>query len=509
MKSPVILALDIGTSSTRSAICDAKGNRVVATTAHVGYPLITAPDGRAELRPADIDQAVAQVLTSTLRSWRKLHSTSPIAAIGVSCFWHSLLGLDANGKVITPIYTWADSRCREQAKLLREKKGEAAIHAQTGCMARASFWPAKLLWLRKTEPALFRKVARWVSPAEWIQQRWCGVASASLSMASGTGLLDARTLRWHSALLRRCGIDEKRLNPISDEPAIISKTVARRFPELANVPWYPALGDGAAGNLGSGATAPGIAAINVGTSAALRVVVAKEPAPRQPLAPFGLFSYRVDACRRLVGGAVSNAGNLHAWALRELKLPANPAAIEKLMSARTLPVEKLTLLPFWIAERAPTWPEELPSALIGITQATSALDLLQALQEATYHRLAQIAAEIETASRRKLAFIVSGGIQNSPSALQRLADVLGRPVYASSEPEASLRGAACFALEKLGLKPPPPKRGPAFRPRLASARAYAKARQQQTRLEVLLKDSDIASIFSATGATTKIMRRLR
>ena len=68
------------------------------------------------------------------------------------------------------------------------------------------------------------------------------------------------------------------------------------------------------------------------------------------------------------------------------------------------PVENVTLLPFWIAERAPTWPEEIPSAVIGITQATCALDLLQALQEATYHRLAQIAAEIEKASRRKLSF---------------------------------------------------------------------------------------------------------
>ena len=484
-----ILALDIGTSSTRAAICDAKGERLTETTAQFKYSLVTGPDGRAELRPGDLEKAVRYVLGKTLGVWRK----QPVAAIGVSCFWHSLLGLDAKGKAVTPIYTWADSRCRKEAQLLREKSGESAIHARTGCMARASFWPAKLLWLRKTEPALFRKVARWVSPAEWIQEQWCGKSSASLSMASGTGLLDGRKLGWDRPLLRRCGIDEKRLNPISDEPAPVSKAAARRFPELTNVPWYPAIGDGASSNLGSGATAPGIAAINVGTSGALRVVVAKEPAAKQPLAPLGLFSYRVDAHRRLLGGAVSNAGNLHAWAMRELKLPA-AAMIEKQLRARSMPVEKLTLLPFWIAERAPTWPEEIPSAVIGITQATSALDLLQALQEATYHRLTQIADEIEKATRRKLAFIVSGGIQHSPSALQRLADVLGRPVYASTEPEASLRGAACFALEKIGIKPPLPKRGRAIHPRAASARAYAKARQSQIRLEKLLRDSDIASI---------------
>jgi gluconokinase len=491
MKAPVILALDIGTSSTRSAIYDAKGNRLMETTAQFGYPLLTGQDGRAELRTADLDRAVGLAFEKTLRVWRKLQSPSPIAGIGVSCFWHSLLGLDAKGRAITPVYTWADSRCRKEAQSLRKNHGEEVLHARTGCMARTSFWPAKLLWLRKTKPGLFRQVARWVSPAEWIQERWCGAATVSLSMASGTGILDGRTLRWHRPLLRRCGINQDRLNPISDAPLMVSRTRARRFPELANVPWYPAIGDGVASNLGSGATFPGLAAINVGTSAALRLVVETEPAAHEPLAPFGLFSYRIDARRRLLGGAVSNAGNLRAWAIRELKLPADPAVIEKLLSVRSSPVENLTLLPFWIAERAPTWPEELPSAVIGITQATSALDLLQALQEATYHRLTQIAEAVEKAARRKLAFIVSGGIQNSPGSLQRLADVLGRSVYASTEPEASLRGAACFAMEKLSLKPTAPKFGRAIRPRARAARAYAKARQEQTRLEALLRQAKI------------------
>jgi gluconokinase len=495
MRPAVILALDIGTSSTRSAIFDAKGNRVMATTAQFSYPLIAGQDGRAELRPADLDRAVAVALAKTFKVWRKMKSPRPIAGIGVSCFWHSLMGLDAKGRAITPIYTWADSRCRAEAQLLRKNSGEEILHAQTGCMARTSFWPAKLLWLRKTEPGLFRKVARWASPAEWIQQRWCDHATVSLSMASGTGLLDGRALKWHAPLLRRCDIDASRLHPISDAASVISKASARRFPELSGVPWYPAIGDGVASNLGSGATKPGIAAINVGTSAALRVVVANEPAANQPLAPFGLFSYRVDAGRRLLGGAVSNAGNLRAWAIRELKLPADPAVIEHLLSKRSTPVEKLTLLPFWIAERAPTWPEELPSAVIGITQATTALDLLQALQEATYHRLTQLGEGVEKAARRKLSFIVSGGIQKSPGALQRLANVLGRPVYASSEPEASLRGAAWFAMEKLGIKVPAPKMGSVIQPDAKAARAYARARQQQTRLEKMLRDADIASIY--------------
>jgi len=481
MKKVFFLAIDIGTSSTRSAIYDARGERLLETTAQVAYPLIAGADGRAELRPEDLRRAADAVLAKTFAMWRKAKTRGPIAGVGVSCFWHSLMGLDAKDRPITPVYTWADSRCRDAAASLRKNPGEVALHARTGCMARASFWPAKLVWLKKAEPALFRRMARWVSPAEWIQETWCGAANVSFAMASGTGLLDGRTLRWDAALLRRCGIAASRLNPVSDAPGKISAARARKFPELANVPWFPAIGDGAASNLGSGATRPGVAAINVGTSAALRVVLEKKPA-RGPLAPFGLFGYRVDEARRLLGGAVSNAGNLRAWALRELKLP-DDAAIEKAFAQRPCPAEGLTLLPFWLAERAPTWPEEMPSIIAGVTQATTALDLLQALQEATYLRLARIAQKVEKAAGRKLVFIVSGGIQKSPESLQRLANVLGRPVYASAELEASLRGAACFAMEKCGVTPATVKLGQAIRPQAKAVGAFARAREKQAALE--------------------------
>jgi gluconokinase len=485
MKRAFYLAIDIGTSSTRSAIYDARGERLLETTAQVAYPLVSGADGRAELRSEDLRHAVETVLEKTFSAWRKAKARGPIASIGVSCFWHSLLGLDARGREITPIYTWADSRCREAAASLRANRGEVALHARTGCMARTSFWPAKLIWLRATEPALFRRVARWVSPAEWIQETWCGAATVSFSMASGTGLLDGRMLTWDAALLRKCSIVASRLNPISDAPGKISAALARKFPELAGVPWFPALGDGAASNLGSGATRPGVAAINVGTSAALRVAL--EGKSRGPLAPFGLFCYRVDEARRLLGGAVSNAGNLRAWALRELKLPDDSAAIERSLAKRPGPAENLTVLPFWLAERAPTWPEDVPSVITGVTQATTALDLLQALQEATYLRLAQIAVEVEKAAGRRLAYIVSGGIQKSPQSLQRLANALGRPVYASSEPEASLRGAACFAMGKCGVAPGAVKLGPAIRPQARAARAFAQAREKQAALEGLFR----------------------
>ncbi len=215
-------------------------------------------------------------------------------------------------------------------------------------------------------------------------------------MASGTGLLNARTLAWEGALLDRCRLTPGHLNDLSEAPVACSRR--RAFPALAAARWYPALGDGAARNLGSGATVPGLDAINVGTSAALRVMRA---GPVRAF-PFGLFCYRVDAERHLIGGAVSNAGNLRAWCIRELRL--DDAQVEPQLAARPLPRHGLTVLPFWSAERAPTWDEDRRGRIDGLTFSTTALDILQALTEASYYRIALIADLIVKQERRRAAF---------------------------------------------------------------------------------------------------------
>ena len=474
--SPLVLAIDIGTSSLRTALFDARAQRFVHTTAQEAYSLRVTTDGGAELSPQTLRQALLRCLARTLRIYRAdraLHSR-PIMAVGASCFWHSLLGTDEAGRALTPIYTWADSRCREDAARLRAEFSERAIHARTGCMLRSSYWPAKLVWLRRTQPTLFARVANWMSPGEWLQRELCGEAVCSYSMASGTGLFNPSTLQWDAQLLKRSRVSPQTLNPLLEEPRLLSARVQRRFPELRDALWFPAIGDGAAGNLGSGATKANLAALNFGTSAAIRVMQTAKRAH----SPMGLFCYRVDAGRVVIGGAVSNAGNLRAWCLRELNLPNQKTELEDIFSAPPKTECGLTVLPFWVGERAPTWPEDLRGAIVGFTSSTSARDLLRETQEAVFHRLAQI-AELLPAR----LFVVSGGIQKSRAELQLLADVLGRNVIACSEPESSLRGAAVSALEKLGITPPPPPAGHLIRPRLRYSRQYMWARRRQEQLE--------------------------
>ena len=480
MNSELVLAIDIGTSSTRTALFDAQARRLAGATAQEKYSLIVSADGGAEIDPPVLLGAVLHCLEQTLRARRADPALrgQPIAGIGVSCFWHSLLGCDARGSAITRIFTWADARCREDGVELRKKFSEKETHARTGCMLRASFWPAKLRWLRRIGLRKFSAVKQWMSPAEWLQLTLAGDAHCAIGMATGTGLFNPTKLAWDAELLKASHITPANLRPLSDEPTPVGGRLTAQFPELKGVPWFPGIGDGAASNLGSGATRTGLAAINVGTSGALRVM--REG--RDARAPFGLSCYRVDARRFIVGGAVSNAGNLRAWCVRELRLP-DDAAIEAELAKRPGPDLRLVALPAWTAERAPTWNEDATGVIHGIHQHTTALDLLQAITEATYLRLARIAELIIESEKTAPKIIVSGGIGRSPSSLQRLADVLGLTIYPNDEIEASIRGAAIHAFERLGFPEPEGHVGRAIRPRSKYAKLYAIAREKQRHLE--------------------------
>ena len=458
-----VLALDLGTSSARSALFDARGARLEGTLRQESYSLHTASDGTVELKPADI-----------LATVRRLLADHTADAVGISCFWHSLMGCDAHGKPLTPIYTWADSRCTPDAVKLRTRHDEREVHARTGCMLRASFWPAKLAWLRRTEPTLFTRVAYWVGPAEWLLWQVTGELRCAHGMATATGLYNPTTKAWDPGMVRLAHLRSEQLPPISDAPLTL--------PGLGAV--YPAIGDGAANNLGVGATAPGLAAINFGTSAAVRIVRDRGPAR----APYGLFCYRIDERRHLIGGAISNAGGLRAWCLENFRLP-DEATLERELALRPGPHPTLRALPFWMAERAPTWREDLSGAVIGISQATTSIDLLHAITEATYQRLATIVERIPGhlpgKKNQPLRILVGGGLQKSAASFQRLADCIGSPLIAADEPETSLRGAAVLALERQGAKPGAVS-GRIVRPRVRYATAYAQQRKELARLEETL-----------------------
>jgi gluconokinase len=376
----------------------------------------------------------------------------PEDVVAASCFWHSLLAVDGRGRPLTPLMTWRDVRSDAQAEQLAGQVDAAAVLARTGCPVHASFWPAKLRWLASENPRAFHDADGFVGFADWLLWHETGVLRTSLSMASGTGLWADGS--WDEELLGLLGIDAGLLPPVSDDPV---------------GGWHPALGDGACSNLGSGCVTADRAALNVGTSAAVRVVT-ESPAPPPP----GLFRYRVDASRSLVGGSLSTGGNLNAWLQDLLRLPQ-----ARELGSRPPAGHGLAFVPLLAGERAPGWDASRRGAISGLTFETTPLDVLQAGLEGVALELRRVTDLLPAVDE----IVVSGGtLVHEPDWLQIVADVLERPLAVSAEPEASARGAAVAVLERLGHDPPAPPVSRVVAPRKDRAEAYRSAMERHLRL---------------------------
>jgi gluconokinase len=484
----LILSIDIGSSSTRSALFDDRARRWHQSNADVQYSISYTTDGGAELAPRTLYRAVRRAISESLQMHDRVRSRQrlPIRAIATSAFWHGLLGVDRQWRPVTPIYTWADARAAGVARELRVKLSERDVHARTGCMLHASFWPAKLTWLHRTRPQLFRSATLWVSPVDWIYHELFGTTVSSASMVSATGLYDLTRSAWDEKLCATCHVDSKQLLHFGQliEPV--------RLPPALHAPVdvFTAIGDGAAGNLGSGAEKEGAIAINVGTSAAVRVIQSTREAKAAKL-PLGLFRYVVDGQRTIMGGAVSNAGNLRQWALHELRLKDNPSSNRQVFARAFAARDRLTVLPFWAGERAPTWPDYQRGVIDGMTHSTTAIELLRALSSSVFYRLADILDLTATAGVKPRRIIVSGGILRSIPAVRLLADAMGRDVEAAGEREASLRGAAVYALQQLGVKVPALRPGSCIKHNRKLAEGHLIRRQRQHALEKALTKADL------------------
>lgn len=477
----MILALDVGTSSVRAAVFDRAGRPVAERHHRVACQASATPGGGLEHQAARLIEAIATSIDAVVAH----HRGEAIEAVGIATFWHGLLGFDPRGHPITPIYMWGDTRSAEEALLLRDALDDDALHVRTGCHVHSSYWPAKLRWLARERPDEVRRVARWGSLGEALELELFGDAATSISMASGTGLLDQESLRWDPEALAAAEFeDDRQLFPLVDrtEPRRGLRTAwAHRWPALRSAAWFPAVGDGAASNVGSDCAEPDRVALNVGTSAALRIVTDAPPPP-----PRGLWRYRLDRRRSLLGGATSEGGNVYTWCRDVLRLPCD-AEIEREIGALSPDSHGLTVLPFIAGERAPGWRGDRRALFAGIALDTGAFDILRAALEAVALRLALIYDLLAPHAARGHALVASGGaLGRSPVWLTIIADALGHPITWSSEEEATSRGAALLALDALGLVPDlaalRTPMGPTVVPDSAHHARYREALARQRRL---------------------------
>jgi len=447
---PLILSLDLGSSSVRALLFDAAGRTVAGMQARRAHTLQTDSAGAAVADADALIRLTFECIDETLALAGPL--VEGIAGVAGDTFVGNMVGVDADGQAVTPLFTYADTRAAEDAELLKQELDEEAFHQRTGVRFHPSYGTAQLHWLRRTRSQEFQRVARWISLGEHLEAQLFSAGGTSHSVASWSGLLDRQRLDWDAQLLAVLKLEPENLPCLASFAAPrqgLRSGFAQRWPALSAVPWFPLIGDGAAANLGSGCVSPQRVALTMGTSTALRAVT------REPVAhlPAGLWCYRVDERRSLPGGALTEGGNVYAWLQASLKL-ADADQFEAALASGDPDGHGLTVLPFLAGERAPGWAGHARATIHGITLATQPEDIVRASLEAVAYRIALVYADLRSLLPDEPQIIVSGGaLASSPAWMQIVADTLGRPLTHSAAPEASARGAALLALEALGALP--------------------------------------------------------
>lgn len=448
MQRQYVLALDIGTSSVRSALYDCAGNVLPRTMVKNERRLVATEDGGAEIDAEDAFQQVVQAIDDVLKKSEKVKGE--IICSAASSFWHSLVGIDSNGKPTTKVFGWADTRSREQVAILRKKFEETEVHYRTGARFHSSFWPAKLLWLRSEFPTVFQRTEKWISLSDYVALRLFGKAITSVSMASATGVFDIRKCLWDISLIKYLKIKAKNLPEIVKDDAVSFQLLpefAKRWPRLKDAQWFPAIGDGAANNIGAGCTTRSKAALMIGTSGAMRVAYKGDPPTR---IPSGLWCYRIDRRRLITGGALSDGGGLYRWLKDSLRLLADDKKTEAEIARRPPDGHGLIFLPFVAGERSTGYHEKARGAVLGLKSATDPIDIVQAALESVAYRFAEIFDQLNDIVKIREIIASGGALRESPVWTQIVADVLGRDLSLPDTREASSRGAVLLALETIG-----------------------------------------------------------
>jgi gluconokinase len=446
---PIVLAVDAGSTSAKAQLFDAAGRSLGPP---VRSRVAIGSDGTADAVAFAV--SVEAVVDGVLR-----RSPPRIDVVAVSCAWHGLVGLGADGRPTTPLSTWSatgPSVVAAATELRRRLAGgdPDVVRRRTGAPVHPSMPAARLLAEEMRDPGEFAATARWCSIGELLESRWLAAAPGpSSSMASATGLYDQETRAWDADMLLAVGLPPETLLPVDDQPRRgLAPDYAARWRPLADAVWWPALGDGACALLGTNGGGRR-AALTVGTSAAVRILAG--PAERAAR-PVGLFAYLLDPDRVVVGAARSNAGNLVDWLAGILRLDGDLVAE---VAARPPGQHGLRAIPDLAGERSPDWPVTASGSVGGLRPDTTALDIAHALLEAAVCGLADAVDSLEAAAPGSgpLQLVGSGRALMSSAAWRRLvADSTGRALVPSRVEEASARGAAVAALTGLGWFEPDP-----------------------------------------------------
>lgn len=437
--SPLLAAIDCGTSSVKAAVFDSSGYRVALSEQHV--PCVHESDGSVHQDPLAVRNAAFRCLQRAMRAVRSAPRRT--VAVCVTNQRATLLCLDSDGRPAAPAYAWQDMRGSAEVAAMGRSLGVRAYRRLTGLPPHPVFSLGKLLWIRRREKELFRRSRRFSLFQDYLARElgaedfFCDLSNASL-----TGLLDIRSLSWSEALLGEVGVRPERLPslvPSGRRIGAVSRRASAACGLLPGTPIVSGGGDQQCAGLGSGCVEPGVTSITLGTAGVCF------SAARRPVFDLkGGIQCCVHAMpgRWNVEGLQHSAGDSLRWA---------NDAIGKAGGASEPGARGLLFYPFLCGSGAPDWRESDTGLFAGLRRAHKNADLVQAVLEGVAMENRRIVERFSALGVPVSDLRLAGGGVRLAEWGRIHADLFGRPVRAARDPHATLLGAAMIAALGAGV----------------------------------------------------------
>jgi len=458
-----ILAIDVGTQSTRALAFDASGRLLDKARAVYDPPYLSPEHGWAELDPEVYWERVGTACRALWAQGRV--STDRLAAVAMTFQRGTVVSLDADDRPLRPAILWLDQRrASRPPRLPAAWRTALTLAGARGVVARFQA-EAEANWIAEHQPELHARTARYLLLSGFVTLRMTGRAADSVACTVGYLPFDFKKLAWSSP-------SDWKWKALAVAPATLPELVAPGQP-LGNVTAEAARhtglpeglavisggSDKACEVLGSGCLEPHQACIGFGTTATLNVDSARYIEPVRLVPPYasaraGRYNVEYQVFRGFWMVTWFKEQFAHLEREQALQRGLEPEALlEELAAGVPAGSLGLTLQPYWTPGLAHPGPEG-KGAIIGFGAQHRKPHMYRALLEGLAYEMRGGRERIEARTGTPITELtLCGGGSRSDLVLQITADVFGMPARRSRCDEASGLGAAILGAVGAGLHP--------------------------------------------------------